>query len=274
MFRVKRLLVPCDFSRFSDAAIKRASDIALASKAELHLLHIVAEPSLLGRSDSVADLQRYAHEKMEQQLAPHVVVELHVLKAVAVGTPHREICRYAQHNDIDLIVMGTHGRTGLAHMTIGSVAQKVVATAPCQVLVVHHPDQEDDLVQKAAKLLRDEFGTTFGGEFGETRATLKGRLMRMLNTSEQAAEFVVEKLRAEDILVWDEPLAKDASQPHSGTWRIGPFAAVDDPGAAVFEPKDDSPAIDLVTRAAVLRGTDIHIDVVGRGYTVRFRTPP
>ena len=194
------------------------------------------------------------------------------MKAVVPGTPHREICRYAQQNDIDLIVMGTHGRTGLAHVTMGSVAQKVVATAPCQVLVVRHPDQEDDLVQQATKLLRDEFGTTFGGEFGETRATLKGRLMRMLNVSEQAAEFVVEKLRAEEMFVWDEPSAKDTSQPHSGTWRIGPFAAVEDPGAPVFQPKDDdSPAIDLVNRAVALRGTDIHIDAVGRGYSVRFR---
>ena len=175
MFRVKRVLAPCDFSRFSDAAIKRASDLAIASKAELHLLHIVAAPALLERSDPQSDRLLHAREQLEQQLAPHVVVELHVVKAVVAGTPHREICRYAQQNDIDLIVMGTHGRTGLAHMTVGSVAEKVVATAPCQVLIVRHPDQEDDLVRQAAKLLREEFGTSLSGEFGETRATLKGR---------------------------------------------------------------------------------------------------
>jgi len=195
-----------------------------------------------------------------------------VQRAAVAGTPHREICRYAQQHDIDLIVMGTHGRTGLAHAAIGSVAERVVASAPCPVLVIRHPDQEDDLVKQAARLLRDEFGTAIRGEFGETRATLKGRLTRMLNVSEQASEFLVEKLRSEGNLIWEDDSSEVDSPTRPGTWRIGPFRATDDAGAPVFQSKaDGSPAIDLVIRAAALRATDIHIDVVGREYAVRFR---
>lgn len=272
MFRVKHILVPCDFSRFSDAAIKTASDLAIAAKAELHLLHILGDSPFLGRTEPETDRVRHAREQLDQQLQPLAVVELSIVKAVVSGAPHREICRYAQQHDIDLIVMGTHGRTGLAHVALGSVAEKVVATAPCQVLVVRHPDQQDELVRQAAKVLRDEFGASLQGQFGETRATLKGRLMRTLNISEQAADFAVEKLRAEETLIWDEPSSQDASQPRTGTWRIGPPLAPADQGAPVFQLKSEiSPAIDLISRAAALRATDIHIDPAAPGCSVRFR---
>lgn len=277
MLRVKRILVPCDFSRFSDAAVKQAADLAIAAKAELHLLHILSDPPFVGRTEPVAERQRHAREQLDQQLRPRAVVELQVEKAVVTGTPHREICRYAREHDIELIVMGTHGRAGLAHVALGSVAEKVVAAAHCQVLVVRHSDQDDNLTQQAAKLLREEFGTTLAGEFGDTRASLKGRLMRMLNVSEQAAEFVVEKLRAEATLVWDDgPSAaspQNLSQPRTGVWRIGPIAAAEDPGPPVFQLKRDenTPALDLLGRAVALRATDIHIDAACRGYAVRFR---
>jgi type II secretory ATPase GspE/PulE/Tfp pilus assembly ATPase PilB-like protein/nucleotide-binding universal stress UspA family protein len=273
MFRFQRILVPCDFSRYSDAAIKRASDLAMAAEAEIHLLHVVADPPLLGgRAEPEADRLRHAREQLDKQLDPHVVVQLCVQRAAVRGTPHREICRYAQQHDIDLIVMGTHGRTGFAHVAIGSVAERVVAAAPCPVLVIRHPDQEFDLLRQAAKLLREEFGASLPGEFGETRATLKGRLTRMLNISEQSAEFVVEKLRTEGNLVWDEQRPAEASQPPQGAWRISLLAGTEGEGVPVFQPKEEnSPAIDLVMRAAALRATDIHIDAAGRGYSVRFR---
>jgi len=265
-------LVPCDFSRFSDAAISRASDLAVALNARLHLLNVVAEPGFMGATELEADRLRHAREQLDQQLQPHVVVQLCVERAVVTGTPHREICRYAQEHDIDLIVMGTHGRTGLAHVAIGSVAEKVLRGAPCPVLIVRHPDQDDDLARQAAKVLREEFGTTLAGEFGETRATLKGRLMRKLNVSEQASEFVVEKLRDEKILVWNEQSGEQPSQPLTGTWHIAPVATLKDGEAPVFERKPEtSPAIDLVMRALALRATDVHIDAVGNCHSVRFR---
>ena len=272
MLRMKSILVPCDFSRFSDAAISQACDLAMTLDAGLHLLNVVAESGFMGSAEPEADRLRHARERLDQQLAPHIVVQLCVERAVVTGAPHREICRYAQEHDIDLIVMGTHGRTGLAHVAIGSVAERVLRTAPCPVLIVRHPDQEDNLVCQAAKVLRDEFGTSLAGEFGETRATLRGRLMRKLNVSEQAAGFVVEKLQSEESLKWEESIRDDASQPCQGTWRIGPADRAANPTVPGFIPQDEiPPALDLITRALALRATDIHIDPAGREYSVRFR---
>jgi type II secretory ATPase GspE/PulE/Tfp pilus assembly ATPase PilB-like protein/nucleotide-binding universal stress UspA family protein len=268
---VKRILVPCDYSRFSDAAIQRACDLATTLDGGLHLLHVVAEPGFLGASEPQEDRLRHARERLEQQLPPHVVVQLCVERAVVAGAPHREICRYAKEHDIDLIVMGTHGRTGLAHVAIGSVAEKVLRGAPCPVLIVRHPDQDEDLVRQAAKVLLDEFGAILEGEFGETRASLKGRLMRKLNVSEQAAEFVVEKLRDEKTLVWNTSSPADASQRLTGAWKIGRVALEDLQTSAVQLKPENSPAIDLVLRALALRSTDIHIDPVGGEYSIRFR---
>ncbi len=65
-----------------------------------------------------------------------------IVKVVRQGPPFLEIVRYAQEANIDLIVLGTHGRGGLAHMLLGSVAEKVVREAPCPVLTVRHPEHE------------------------------------------------------------------------------------------------------------------------------------
>ena len=61
---------------------------------------------------------------------------------VLMGSPHVEIVRYARREDVDLIILATHGRTGLAHALIGSVAEKVVQMAPCPVLTIKHPEHE------------------------------------------------------------------------------------------------------------------------------------
>ena len=66
----------------------------------------------------------------------------YVLRQSGIGGPYVEIVRYAQERDIDLIVMGTHGRGFVAHMLMGSVAEKVVRKAPCPVLTVRHPEHE------------------------------------------------------------------------------------------------------------------------------------
>jgi type II secretory ATPase GspE/PulE/Tfp pilus assembly ATPase PilB-like protein len=269
---MKRILVPCDFSRFSDAAIERACDLAMTLDAGLHLLHVVAEPGFMGTNEPEADRLRHARERLEQQLRPQIVVQLCVERAVVTGAPHREICRYAKVHDIDLIVMGTHGRTGLSHVAIGSIAEKVLRTAPCPVLDVRHPDQQVDLVRQAAKVLRDEFGATLAGEFGETRATLKGRLMRTLNITDEAAGFVVEKLQTLETLKWEESVRDDVSQPRQGTWRIGSAQRAEESAVPEFTPQDEAPpALDLIARALALRATDIHIDATGPQYSVRFR---
>jgi type II secretory ATPase GspE/PulE/Tfp pilus assembly ATPase PilB-like protein/nucleotide-binding universal stress UspA family protein len=271
MFRIKRILVPCDFSSFSDAAVQRASELAISFDAGLHLLHIVAPPGVLAQAEPEADRVLHARQRLDQQLDPHAVVKLCVERAIETGTPHRIICDYARQHNIDLIVMGTRGRTGLAYVALGSVAEKVLREAPCPVLVVR-PDHGDDLLNLARCLLPDEFGASLAGEYGESRATLKGRLMRMLNITDQAAATLVERLQTEQSLIWEDSEGQGASQPRMGVWQIrSSNPSTQDTIPDFRRTRDESPAIDLIQRALALRATDIHIDPAGPEYSVRLR---
>ena len=122
---IRNILVATDFSPCSDQAIRAALALARHFGARLHLLHVVPHAA-----ERAASLERLG-----------AVAEAHVdgvsfTASVAAGRPAPEIVRYAEHEQVDLIVVGTHGRTGLAHVVMGSVAEAVVRTAPCQVLTI------------------------------------------------------------------------------------------------------------------------------------------
>ena len=142
--RFQRILLPTDFSKLSSIATKYACELAAKFEAELHLLH-----TLEIHQDSTPDfvmglaVPRYIHESKaaaERALAavldPQWSVGRTVIQAVVEGSAKVEIIRYARKQDIDLIVLSTHGRTGLTHVIMGSVAESVVRTAPCPVLTV------------------------------------------------------------------------------------------------------------------------------------------
>jgi nucleotide-binding universal stress UspA family protein len=144
---IQRILLPTDFSTYSATATQYACELATKYDAELHLLHAleVHLTTTPGFGLGLA-LPQYTHESRaaaEKSLAS--VLDLQwsvgrkVIHAVAEGSPKVEIIRYARTQEIDLIVMATHGRSGLAHILIGSVAESVVRTAPCPVLTVR-PD--------------------------------------------------------------------------------------------------------------------------------------
>jgi nucleotide-binding universal stress UspA family protein len=163
MIALKHILVPTDFGETSGAAVRYGVAFARAFNATLHLLH-APEPRELelmleqyrvvqaGLPDATtcaldADdlLDAAAHEVLGQQLSSQerAAVSLrYVLRACGAGGPYAEIVRYARASDIDLIVIGTHGRGAVAHMLMGSVAEKVVRRSPCPVLTVHHPEHE------------------------------------------------------------------------------------------------------------------------------------
>jgi nucleotide-binding universal stress UspA family protein len=83
-----------------------------------------------------------ARDALERVAKADSVQGLHVRREVREGTPFYEIIRFAREGDVDLIVMGTHGHTGLTHVLLGSVTEKVVRKAPCPVLTVRHPEHE------------------------------------------------------------------------------------------------------------------------------------
>jgi universal stress protein A len=141
---IRQILAPTDFSEFSKQAVESALALARRFKAKLLLLHVVelpaypvegVWPSPLGTA-LLEDLERQARLDLAQVLpdTPHVTVE--VIRQVVVGTPYRKIVDVAAAENVDLIVMATHGRTGLSHLVMGSVAERVVRTAPCPVLTI------------------------------------------------------------------------------------------------------------------------------------------
>jgi nucleotide-binding universal stress UspA family protein len=141
---IKRILLPTDFSDYSAAAMKYACEFATKFDAELHVLHTL-EVHLSPTPDLVMGLAlpTYLHESRvaaEKALNgvpdPQWSAGRKVVKVVIEGSPKVEIVRYARQHDIDLIVLATHGRSALAQVIMGSVAESVVRTAPCPVLTV------------------------------------------------------------------------------------------------------------------------------------------
>jgi nucleotide-binding universal stress UspA family protein len=137
---VNSILVPTDFSPTSEAALRYAADMALTLRARLYLMHV---PGKTGEHFEAnfphGQFEAAARKGLSSFLTQEEIDRLRPEYAVRVGTPAEEIVRYADFCDVDLIIMGTHGRTGLAHALMGSVAEQVVRVAPCPVLLVRAP---------------------------------------------------------------------------------------------------------------------------------------
>jgi nucleotide-binding universal stress UspA family protein len=140
--RLRHILVPFDFSDGARLALAHAVATARAFNARITLFHVVHLPYLgsgFGPGDGLALEARLVEETSSQldAIADEVKgqgVEAQVV--VRVGHPSSEVVDLAGRDDIDLIIMGTHGRTGLKHVLLGSVAERVVRHAPCPVTVV------------------------------------------------------------------------------------------------------------------------------------------
>ena len=152
MTRFKNILVPIDFSDASRAALTYARDLVDRSVGGIHLLHVVPEVSLgLGAADvpavALGDVekqwQHQAQDELRDLLSESDVASIKVRREVRPGHPFVEIVRYAKTWDIDVIVVGTHGRGAVGHMLLGSVAENVVRKAPCPVLTIRHPGRAE-----------------------------------------------------------------------------------------------------------------------------------
>lgn len=150
---IRRILVPVDFSPHSDVALRYAFALADRFDATVEVLHVVEDPFVSGAwnpeafapniPELLADLVATARRKLEQLKASALHdghrVTTTMLTTVRSGRPADSIADAARTGKFDLIVMGTHGRTGLSHVLIGSVAERVIRKAPCAVLTVREP---------------------------------------------------------------------------------------------------------------------------------------
>jgi nucleotide-binding universal stress UspA family protein len=143
---VHHVLVPMDFSSYAEHALDYAIALAQKLQARVTLLHVIQPPLVAGADMGVwpsptfvAELEAAITSDMEGYLARVTTAGLAGEIVVIHGNPSQEILDTARKRQVDLIVMGTHGRTGLPHALLGSVAEKVVRSAPCPVLVTRHP---------------------------------------------------------------------------------------------------------------------------------------
>ncbi|HYD49496.1 MAG TPA: universal stress protein [Terriglobales bacterium] len=147
---IKSILVPVDFSEPTQRALDYALELARPFKAELIALHVLepiayASPADLYAGvaaqlgDLITEQRRSAREQMAKLQATFAKRRTELKTVIREGTAHQEIVAVAAKLKVDLILLTTHGRTGLSHLLMGSVAERVVRTAPCPVLSLRGP---------------------------------------------------------------------------------------------------------------------------------------
>jgi nucleotide-binding universal stress UspA family protein len=141
--KAKKILFPTDFSHTGDAALELATALARDSGATLLIVHAEEPPMAYGGGELYYGLPNPATADLEKMLQevkpsdPDVPFESRMI----TGDPASAIVRLAKEEDVDLIVMGTHGRTGLSRLLMGSVTEAIVRRASCPVLTVKHPEE-------------------------------------------------------------------------------------------------------------------------------------
>jgi nucleotide-binding universal stress UspA family protein len=141
----RRILHPTDFSKASAAAFAKAVETAKAGRGELLLVHVM-NPVIPVPGDGyispkvydeiAASTKAWGQKQLAKRLAKAKAAGVRAKGFLLEGVPHEQIVRIAKSRRADLVVMGTHGRSGLAKLFLGSVAGRVVAAAPCPVLTV------------------------------------------------------------------------------------------------------------------------------------------
>jgi nucleotide-binding universal stress UspA family protein len=144
---IKKILVPIDFSDYSKNALRYAAQFAKTLNAKLFLVYVI-EPIIYPSDFSMGqvaipsaemDLTKRAEEELDLLARNLIDPGLKVERMIKTGKPFVEINEIAKEEDIDLIIMATHGHTGVEHLLFGSTAEKVVRKAPCPVLTLREP---------------------------------------------------------------------------------------------------------------------------------------
>jgi universal stress protein A len=158
---IRNILVPTDFSAASQEAIRYAYELGVSLGATLHVVHVLENPFAPGAfmemytpppAEYFTDLERQAEERLRKCLTEEQRQRCRAVLTTRLGVPSAEILdRLAEEPAIDLVVMATHGRGGVARLVMGSVTDKVIRAAPCPVLTMReHPQTVTTKVEAEA----------------------------------------------------------------------------------------------------------------------------
>lgn len=148
-YQIRKILFPTDFSACSDAALDALIALASQMNATVTALHVVHVPEQFGPYEAwvydrleveraiVKETQAHLEKYVKEKIPSSITSDWRVL----TGPPDLEIAAFAKSGGYDLVVMGTHGRGGMSHLLIGSVAEKIVRRCPCPVLTVRPPEK-------------------------------------------------------------------------------------------------------------------------------------
>ncbi len=151
MILLKNILVATDFGEAADAALTYGRALARSFDATLHVVHVAenvyvpafgAEAYVAALPELQQDVEEDARLRLHELVSDTDTSLRVVTKVITSNVPAQAVITYARDASIDLIVMGTHGRGAVAHLLMGSVAERVVRTAPCPVLTVRHPEHD------------------------------------------------------------------------------------------------------------------------------------
>lgn len=160
MIQIKNILVPIDFSTNSYQVFELGHCLAKQNGANLHLIHVIDPVYCYEQKPRISDLEfvhkiRFENAKEELRKfkfeVPHSEVE--IIESLIEGIPHKEILNYSRQNDIDLIVIASHGWTNLSHMLMGSIADKIMRQSDVPVICV----KSNTSVIKSRELRRHSF---------------------------------------------------------------------------------------------------------------------
>jgi universal stress protein A len=149
--KIQTILVPVDFSGHSEKAIETAVEFAKAFSAEVHLLHAYSLPvGVVGPYDYqipanvLGEMRESAARRVDEEVKKVQNQGVEASGMITEGVPTQAIVDAAEQIGANLIVMGTRGLTGLKHVVLGSVAERTIRHAPCPVLTIHDPDDDED----------------------------------------------------------------------------------------------------------------------------------
>lgn len=144
--KIAKIIAPTDLSKLSRAGLQYAMEMALSNGAEVIVYHVISEDGDWFAKDDPLNPANALLPKQKQRLAEFVKEncaaffgKVKIRELVEIGVPHRDVLRLADEEKADMIVMSTHGRTGLEQVLLGSVTAKVVAGAHCPVVSIRPP---------------------------------------------------------------------------------------------------------------------------------------